>query len=351
MGFFDFLDADKRREKREKKEAAELDRCLEVFLMDTRDSKGHVSDIVLLYVQANSPEKSHALADSVRERALAVLTDDDLATPEKEERFNTIAGRVVSLYAKLMVSMGGIEGVMADPDVFERTQDRGECWRELAEDLSAHGKRAFASAEDSVPGDTGATSITALDCYSDQADDRSFPLIQGLSKEAALAKYPDFHIAYANHAYSEGSARGFRDADRELIELGLEKALMKSGLLFLLSAHHLFNKRMVEAFVSAVQAFHASRVPPSGAGSHVYAYYLLYYLFEAKGSATDPPIHELIAMNNPGIDIRCADDTYVRDFVVSHASVLSPELLAEAQKLLRGCLEPRQGATPFPKCW
>lgn len=351
MGFFDFLDANKRKQKREEKQAAELCLVLDRLLASTQEDAEGIDwfEVGIHYLATNSPDRARDLVDAVRARALAIQADDSLGASVKQLQLDLMANACDLV--GLRVLMEGVDGVPANPDILEETKAQGECWKDLHTEIIALMKGTSGAAGKPGGGMIAPPSSTALDTYSDGEDSRSYPLIKDLSKEEALAQFSDFHVAYANHAYSEGSASGFRAADRELIEQGLEKAIVKSGLLFLLSAHHLFNQRLNDAVISAAQAFHACRRPPDGAGPHVYAYYLLYYVLEMRGTGGDPPVQRLIAMNNPGIDVSCADDAFVRDLAGSNASQLSAELVSGIEELLRDRLSPREGATPFPKCW
>ena len=191
------------------------------------------------------------------------------------------------------------------------------------------------------------TIVEPLDRYTDEDERRTFDKIHGLSKEEAIAQHGDFDVAYSHHAYEEGTAIGFKNADKDLIEEGLGKAKRKSQLLFLLSAHHIFCTRLEPAFVASVRAFHASQRPPDGAGPHAYAFYLLYRIYENR----NPDVAELVAMNNPGIEIRCSDDSHIQKLAEVAEAEMDAIRLDAGAAVLKSRLQKRDGAPPFPRCW
>jgi hypothetical protein len=185
--------------------------------------------------------------------------------------------------------------------------------------------------------------------YQDGDDQRAWTILEPYDHKTAYREFPDYDVAYARASgiLESGGVPG--NWNSAILKEGLSKSRVKSRLLFHLSANSLFQGKGEEALVQAVQGFHASDQVPSGAGPHVYAFFLLYYLFEAQeGRGDQTPVRNLVAMNNPGMQITSSQNTRIKEVSQETAGRLDKALLSAAEEVIRSRLKVRLQKGPFP---
>jgi len=186
--------------------------------------------------------------------------------------------------------------------------------------------------------------------YKDDDDQRFWKILEHHNHKTAYKKFPDYDVAYCRASGIIESKGVPGNWDNSILKKGLKKSKIKSRLLFHLSANNLFQGKAKEAFVQAVQAFHASDLVPSGAAPHVYSFFLLYYIYEKADESTGDrtPVHKLIAMNNPGIEITSSHNTKIKQVAQETFELLDKTLLLAAEEVIRSRFKVREQKGSFP---
>jgi uncharacterized protein (TIGR02145 family) len=213
---------------------------------------------------------------------------------------------------------------------------------------------AETSSEDDVTVESAFSGISEMEFeknlkkYRDGEESRRWTILEGMKNDEMVNTYNDYDVAYIRSCGAIESDGIPGNWDAELLKAGIEKSLMKSRLLFHLSANCMFKGDALaeEALVYAMQGFWASLTPPIGPGPLVYVYYFLYFIFENNDAAAEAK--KLLVENNKGYEIPKAQFETIKKAALLAYSALTEDQLITIQDIVCDKLESRTQEYAFP---